>query len=208
MTTNTNADWKCGNEFLPYHPGASHVEPAYRDGWNDCYRAALTTAAVPPEGWPLASAADRAMRAQAAPAAVAGPDRQALIDVIAQGLSDTWHCLRVWEAWNVGTMSQDDFEPVDESDTPAELADAILALLAAAPTTQAAPQQQELLAEIQRLQRALAFWLPQVPSEDHPLQERIAHDAFLPAGYYGTDEPSAYELGHVALAGTAAPVAQ
>lgn len=48
MTTNTNADWKCGNEFLPYHPGASHVEPAYRDGWNDCYRAALTTAAAVP----------------------------------------------------------------------------------------------------------------------------------------------------------------
>lgn len=77
----------------------------------------------------------------------------------------------------------------------------------AIPTVQAAPQQQELLAEIQRLQRALAFWLPQVPSEDHPLQERIAHDAFLLAGYYGPDEPSAYELGHVALAGTAAPVA-
>lgn len=81
----------------------------------------------------------------------------------------------------------------------------------AAPTTQAAPQPadpQELLPEIQRLQRALAFWLPMGPSEDHPLQERIAHDAFLLAGYYGPDEPSAYELGHVALAGTAAPVAQ
>ena len=82
----------------------------------------------------------RAPRGQVpAPAAVAGPDRQALIDVIAQGLSGTWHCLRVWEAWNVGTMSQDDFEPVYESDTPAELADAVMALLAAAPTTQAAP---------------------------------------------------------------------
>ena len=31
--------WKCGNEFAPYHPSASHVEPGHRDGWNACYRA-------------------------------------------------------------------------------------------------------------------------------------------------------------------------
>lgn len=33
--------WKLGDEFLPFHPDASHVEPSYRDGWNACYRAAL-----------------------------------------------------------------------------------------------------------------------------------------------------------------------
>lgn len=32
--------WKCGSEFLPYHPSASHVRPDYRDGWNHCYAAA------------------------------------------------------------------------------------------------------------------------------------------------------------------------
>ena len=53
------------------------------------------------------------------------------------GLHGTWHCTRVWEAWHVGTMSQDDFEPVDESETPTEIADAVLALLAATPTAQA-----------------------------------------------------------------------
>mgnify|MGYP006957809842 CR=1 FL=1 len=63
-------------------------------------------------------------------------DRDALIDAIAQGLHGTWHCTRVWEAWHVGTMSQDDFEPVDESETPTEIADAVLALLAATPTAQ------------------------------------------------------------------------
>ena len=36
--------WKCGNEFLPYHPSASHVEPGYRDGWNACYLAAAPKA--------------------------------------------------------------------------------------------------------------------------------------------------------------------
>lgn len=58
--------------------------------------------------------------------------RDALVDLIAAGLRGTYHCGRVWEAWSVGTMSQQDFEPVDESDTPGEIADAVLALLAAA----------------------------------------------------------------------------
>lgn len=58
--------------------------------------------------------------------------REKLIELIAGYLSGTYHCLRVWEAWHVGTMSQDDFEDVGESDTPAELAEAILAALASA----------------------------------------------------------------------------
>lgn len=45
--------FKSGNEFLPYHPQASHVSPAYRDGWNDCYRAARASLAA---GAPLADA--------------------------------------------------------------------------------------------------------------------------------------------------------
>jgi len=32
--------WKCGDEFLPYHPSASHCSPDYRDGWNDCFKSA------------------------------------------------------------------------------------------------------------------------------------------------------------------------
>ncbi|MBB6578979.1 putative membrane protein [Comamonas odontotermitis] len=44
--------WKCGNEYLPYHPDASHVDPSYRDGWNDCYLAAPP----PPEREPLSNA--------------------------------------------------------------------------------------------------------------------------------------------------------
>ena len=58
--------------------------------------------------------------------------REKLIDLIAEHLSGTYHCTRVWGAWNVGTMSQDDFEDVGESDTPAELADAILAEISTA----------------------------------------------------------------------------
>lgn len=29
--------WKCGDEWLPFHPQASHVPPEYRDGWNCCF---------------------------------------------------------------------------------------------------------------------------------------------------------------------------
>lgn len=91
----------------------------------------------------MATAAAQGLReGGASPSANAGEprnaiDRDALIDAIAQGLHGTWHCTRVWEAWHVGTMSQDDFEPVDESETPTEIADAVLALLAAQPTAQA-----------------------------------------------------------------------
>jgi len=74
----------------------------------------------------------------AAPMAPAEPadttidiDKEAVADVIAEGLRGAYHCTRVWSAWGVGTMTEDDFAPVDESDTPAELADAVLALFAA-----------------------------------------------------------------------------
>jgi hypothetical protein len=33
--------YKAGNEFLPFHPQASHVSPDYRDGWNACWQAAI-----------------------------------------------------------------------------------------------------------------------------------------------------------------------
>jgi len=33
-----------GNEYKPFHPGASHVRPEWRDGWNACYVAAIRAA--------------------------------------------------------------------------------------------------------------------------------------------------------------------
>lgn len=57
---------------------------------------------------------------------------EALEDAIRSGLSCTYHCLRVWSAWSVGTMSEDDFEPVDESDTPREIAECVWAIFQAA----------------------------------------------------------------------------
>lgn len=82
----------------------------------------------------LRSPAEPGVGTEAAYAAVglvppAEPDREALADLIAEHLRGTYHCTRVWNAWNVGTMSQEDFEPIDESDTPGEIADAIIAKL-------------------------------------------------------------------------------
>lgn len=59
-------------------------------------------------------------------------DKDELAQLIAEHLGGAYHCTRVWEAWNVGTMSQDDFEPVDESETPTEIAEAIISAIRAA----------------------------------------------------------------------------
>lgn len=56
------------------------------------------------------------------------PERDALHDLIAEVIGgDTYDCVRVWSAWGVGTMSEDDFVPfVDQDERLYELADAIL----------------------------------------------------------------------------------
>lgn len=55
------------------------------------------------------------------------PTREALAEIVRLHLTSTYHCTRVWEAWHVGTMTEDDFEPASESDMAEEIADAILA---------------------------------------------------------------------------------
>lgn len=40
---NDRKQWKVADEYLPYHPKASHVNPDYRDGWNACYEAQKMT---------------------------------------------------------------------------------------------------------------------------------------------------------------------
>lgn len=85
------------------------------------------------------------------------------------------------------------------------LADAELALTSA-PGAGEAGAEPELEEEIGRLQTALAFWLPNVPDEGHPLYDRIANDAFLLLGLIGPDdEKCAQDKGYVTLAPGAAP---
>ena len=78
----------------------------------------------------------------ARPAAPAAPEpgevqRDAVIAAVTEALGNAYDCLRVWEAWSVGTMGQDDFALVaEDSDRVAEIADA--AIEAMRPATPAA----------------------------------------------------------------------
>lgn len=46
-------------------------------------------------------------------------------DAVAEALGDAYDCTRVWHAWGVGTMSQDDFSSVaQDADRVAEIAHA------------------------------------------------------------------------------------
>lgn len=64
----------------------------------------------------------RAAALAQAPQPVAGPAQQddardaRIRDAIAKEIGDLYYCGRVWEAWGVGTMSQDDFTQVDQMD--------------------------------------------------------------------------------------------
>lgn len=74
------------------------------------------------------------------PTAVPGVTKELLTDLFAEMLVGTYHCGRVWHAWDVGTMGEDDFSPVEKSNTPAELADAVLAMLFTASQPTAVPK--------------------------------------------------------------------
>lgn len=54
--------------------------------------------------------------------------KEKVMDAIGEALGGAYDCLRVWSAWGVGTMSQDDFALVaEDSDRLAEIADAAIA---------------------------------------------------------------------------------
>ena len=86
---------------------------------------------------------------EAAPAAMA-IDRESLIDLIEDNLHAVYHCTRVWSAWGIGTMSEDDFHEARGTELAPDLADAIIAKLAAAapaaPSAATEPQDDLLVA--------------------------------------------------------------
>lgn len=57
----------------------------------------------------------------------------------------------------------------------------------------------ELEEQAQKLQRALAFWMPHVPSEDTERGKRIGDDTYLLIGYEGEMEADAEERGWIKL---------
>lgn len=106
---------------------------------HDHYQAqfdAATSAAPQSDGW---ISVDERLPAHEQEVAI---DRESLIDLIEENLYGVYHCGRVWEAWHVGTMSQDDFTEARGSELAPDLADAIIAKFAASP--EAAPAAMEL----------------------------------------------------------------
>jgi hypothetical protein len=56
--------------------------------------------------------------------------RAAVRDAIAAALTGVYYCGRVWSAWNIGTMSQDDFQPAADVDEVLDgLTDAAMAAM-------------------------------------------------------------------------------
>lgn len=80
--------------------------------------------------WGLWQYANAVLKKFAAPVPASVPDVDALTDKIAEMLRGTYHCTRAWSAWGAGTMSEDDFCPVEDSDTPREIAEELAAMLA------------------------------------------------------------------------------
>lgn len=77
---------------------------------------------------------DYILRRPASTVATEGEQKEAVMDAIAEALGDAYDCTRVWSAWGVGTMSQDDFCRVtDDAGRLGELADAAIAAMTPAP---------------------------------------------------------------------------
>lgn len=74
-----------------------------------------------------------------APTVQAHGDESALRDAVAESLRGNYYCGRVWSAWSVGTMREDDFSPSEEVDESIDqVMDAIRPFLPQ-PTPPAAP---------------------------------------------------------------------
>ena len=80
----------------------------------------------------------------------------ALRDALAGALTSTYVCGRVWDAWNVGTMTEDDFQPAAECD---ELLDELVEAVAkATPPAQPAVPDALTSADIQEHIEYVAGW--------------------------------------------------
>lgn len=109
--------------------------------------------------WKFFQAGAQLQASRVAPVVRAVPDDaaldSALYDAMAEQLNDLYSCGRVWSAWSVGTMSEDDFSIASEdSDIVSNFVSAArVAMLAApsAPQAVAAPDRDAVLEEAARI---------------------------------------------------------
>lgn len=161
--------WK----LVPVEPTPEMVKA----GWHGadaerCYRAML--AAAPPSPQP--------------PAAQATLTTERIAEIVRDHLDGIYCCTRVWEAWSVGTMSEDDFVPAAEI----EMADEIAAALIAAGIGTAKPAQPEdenevLRQKVKTLAREAWAWSKACEAESMKLTavRKAIADAFLPMSRSG-----------------------
>ncbi len=62
-----------------------------------------------------------------APTQAAPLTQEQIADVVREHLTSAYVCTRVWAAWSVGTMAEDDFEPASETDMADDIAAALIA---------------------------------------------------------------------------------
>ncbi len=55
--------------------------------------------------------------------------RDKISDILTSNLGDSYYCSRVWSAWSYGTMTEDDFEEVNESENIDDIVNEILPLI-------------------------------------------------------------------------------
>ena len=96
-----------------------------------------------------------------------------LREALAAALTDTYVCGRVWSAWGVGTMSQDDFIPASECD---ELLDELVsaATTAAPQPTQRKPLAEDVIMDLAKIQCGLEFSADDDILEDQQIESVIA----------------------------------
>jgi hypothetical protein len=112
------AEGETGDPVIPSLYRGHQIE-AYRDGFHAGHRFAHARAAELLQ-----------QRPEPVPGTfeVTDEQRDAVRAAVANAIGDgAYDCFRVWEAWNVGTMGQDDFKPIVEDDSRiAEIADAAI----------------------------------------------------------------------------------
>lgn len=121
------------------------------------------------------------------------PTEQAenLRSLISDHLTSMYACTRVWEAWGVGTMTEDDFTPARETDFVEDLARAIEA--AALTTPPAAPADARNL--IEECRAALAVELTAWDIEPPLHHVKQAHDKCV--AWLAASPPAAPATGDV-----------
>jgi len=149
---------------------------------------ATPSPAAPIQSPPEAPAADAGQAgSEPASGAVQLLSKEAIADIIREHLGDTYVCGRVWAAWNVGTMSKNDFTPAAECELADDAADAIRAALAS--TAGATDMPHVAFVEGDEVVRDLR-WNANIAAFDYPVGTKLYATptpvlAALPAGVQG-----------------------